>query len=412
MPRIVSLASIVGLQAIGSVSAFASTFLVARERGAEIQGGFGLAKAEVDLMVALLLIGLPQAIFYFLHQGALTWSHVRRLTAGHAVVATAAVLLFEAIRGGAIAAEHGLPGALAIAVAVGALVVHGNLRAAMLEARSAAVFSIVTAFPGLFLLLAVITTLAAGGMNGRSTADVGPVLAAAYLIACLCTLGVMWRIRDGGAATVRPPSLAQLGKYGVSTWIPAIAQNLSPVIALTWIDRHIEDPVGTGIFSAAILSLNLVLTPFAMLVPLLFKRWVAVEAEARRTELRRLLVPAAGICAAVAVLFWIVQEPVVRVAFGAEYLTRGGVFAVLALGLWPQAASRLFGVMFSAGGRPWLAVVGEVGRVVTLASGLFLFEIGQLVTLACLWVGAEFVSPAIGWMLSRRYDSRTGVPQR
>jgi hypothetical protein len=381
--------------------------LIARQRGAEIQGGFGLVKAEIDLMVALLLIGLPQAIFYFLNKGTLTWTYVRRLTTYHALAAAAAVLVFEAGGRAALTAERGVLGALALAVAVAALVAHGNLRAAALDARSATVFSVVTAFPGLLLLVVVAATLAAGGMNGRGVTVVGPVLAAAYLLAFLCTMAVLWRIRDVNAAAAQPPSLTRLGKYGVSTWIPAVAQNVSPVIALTWIDWRIDDPVGIGVFSAALLSLNLLLTPFAMLVPLLFKRWVAIDADERRAELHRLLLPTAGACVAVAALTWFAQEPLIAATFGPEYLTRGGVFALLALGLWPQAASRLFGVMFSADGRPWFAVVGEIARVVTLAAGLYLFEIGQLVTLACLWVGAEFVAPAIGWLLSRRFASHS-----
>lgn len=411
MPRVLSLASVVGLQAIGSVSAFASTLLIARQRGAEIQGGFGLLKAEVDLLAALLLIGMPQAIFYFLNRGALTWDFVRRLTVFHALAAAVAVLVFGAAGRGAAAESRGILGMLAIATAVAALVAHSNLRGATLQTRSAAVFSAVTALPGLFLLLIVAATLAAGGMTDRGEAAVGPVFAVAYLIACLCTIAVTAHTRSDRPATTPAPGIVVLGRYGLSTWIPAVAQNLSPLIALTWIDHRIGDPVGVGVFSAALLSLNLVLTPFAMLVPLLFKRWMSVDAGGRRDELRRLLLPSAGVCTAVVVLVWVVQEPLVSAMFGSEYMTRGGLFVLLSMSLWPQAASRLFSVLFSADGRPWLAVVGEVARVATLAGGLYLCQVNQLVTLACLWVVAEFVSPAVGWQLSRQLARRAGRPQ-
>jgi O-antigen/teichoic acid export membrane protein len=187
-----------------------------------------------------------------------------------------------------------------------------------------------------------------------------------------------------------------------------VAQNLSPVIALIWIDRRIGDPVGLGVFSAAVMSLNLVLTPLAMLVPLLFKRWVDLDERSRRRDLGRVLRPMAVLCLGFAAVVLLVEKPVVQQVLGSDYVSRGGIFALLALGIWPQTATRLFGVLFSAAGRPGLSVVGELTRVTALAIGLIAFQVQDLTMLACVWVAAEFLSPTASWLLARRGEKRAG----
>ena len=413
MKRVASMGAVVAIQAAGSLATLASVLLIARQRGAEIQGSFGLVKAEIDLLVAVLLIGMPQAIFYFLHQGSLNWREIRRLTAMHASFAGLAAIVFVAYRHGASMTDVEQVGSIAVGLAVTALVGHGNLRGGLLETRSSLVFSLVTALPGVCLLGAVMVALRAGGMSSRSAISIAPVLTISYGIACFVAIQVARPAWTTSSELRRTPGIAALGRYGLATWIPAVAQNLSPVIALTWIDRRLGDPVGLGIFSAAVMSLNLVLTPLAMLVPLLFKRWVGLDEPGRRRDLGCVLRPMAVLCLGFALVTLLVEKPVVQQVFGSDYVSRGGIFALLALGIWPQTATRLFGVLFSAAGRPWLSIVGELTRVSALVIGLFVFQVRDLTMLSCIWVAAEFVSPTASWFLMRRDEtsatSRTAV---
>ena len=402
MKRVASLGAVVAIQAAGSLATLASVLLIARQRGAEIQGSFGLVKAEIDLLVAVLLIGMPQAIFYFLNRGSLNWQEIRRLTAMHASFAGLAAIVFVAYRHGSGMASLEQAGTFAVGLAVAALVGHGNLRGGLLETRSSLVFSLITALPGACLLIAVMVALPAGGMSSRSAASIAPVLAISYCIACFVTILVAHPAWTTSSEVRQSPGVPALGRYGLATWIPAVAQNLSPVIALTWIDRRIGDPVGLGVFSAAVMSLNLILTPLAMLVPLLFKRWVGLDESDRRRDLGRVLRPMAVLCLGFALVTLLAEKPVVQQVFGSDYVSRGGIFALLALGIWPQTATRLFGVLFSSAGRPWLSLVGELTRVSALVIGLFAFQVRDLTMLACVWVAAEFVSPTASWLLMRR----------
>lgn len=407
MKRVASLGVVVAIQAAGSLATLASVLLVARQRGAEIQGSFGLVKAEIDLLVAVLLIGMPQAIFYFLNRGSLNWQEIRRLTAMHALIGGIAAVIIVAYRHGLGMTDILQTGVIAVGLAVAGLVAYGNLRGALLETRSSLVFSLITALPGACLLVAVSVALPAGGMSSRSTASIASVLAISYCIACLFTI-LLARPAWSGLSEVRhSPGVLALGRYGVATWVPAVAQNLSPVIALTWIDRQIGDPVGVGVFSVAVMSLNLVLTPLAMLVPLLFKRWVDMDEPGRKRDLGRVLRPMAVLCLGFVLVVVLFERPVVQEVFGSDYVSRGGIFALLALGIWPQTATRLFGVLFSAAGRPWLSVVGELTRVTALVIGLFAFQVLDLMMLACVWIAAEFLSPMASWLIARRGEKRS-----
>ena len=408
MKRVASIGAIVAIQAAGSLATLASVLLIARSRGAEIQGSFGLLKAEVDLLVAVLLVGMPQAIFYFLNRGSLDWREIRRLTAFHALFGVLAAVFVIAYRHGLGPSGLGQAGTLAAGLAVAALVGHGNLRGALLETRSSLVFSFITALPGMCLLVAVAVALQAGGIGNRSMTSITPILAISYGTACLLTVLVAHPSWSGSNGPRRTPGVVALGRFGLATWIPAVAQNLSPVIALTWIDRRIGDPVGLGVFSAALMSLNLVLTPLAMLVPLLFKRWIDLDERNRRRDLGRVLRPMALLCLGFAAVVLIVEEPVVQRILGPDYVSRGNIFAMLALGIWPQTASRLFGVLFNAAGRPWLSIVGETARLTSLVVGLFVFQVADLMMLACIWVAAECLSPLVSWLLERQTSKRSG----
>jgi O-antigen/teichoic acid export membrane protein len=407
--RISSLGSVVGIQAAGSAATFLAVVLLGRQRGADIQGAFSLAKAEIDLLVALLLVGMPQAIFYHLHRRELNWAAVRRLAAVHAAAAGCMAAGFMWFRHAGTAL--GSTGLIAAAVAVLALVAHADLRGALLDARSSRVFSIVTALPGLCLLLAVVVVLGADGMTDRRWATVLPVVAAANAAA----FGVAALVARGSGSDADPPrspELTVLARYGGATWVSAVAQTLNPVLALGWIERQIGDPAGVGAFAAAALSMNVVLTPFAMLVPLLFKRWVGHEGAARWSEIRQFLWPTLLTCLAFAAVLRIFQVPLVSSVFGSDYLQHAVVFPVLAIGLWPQVMGRLLGVLFSAEGRPWLSILGDVSRVIVLAGVLLVFEVGNLASVAVAWVLAEFVALAIGYLVARGTAASTARVHR
>jgi O-antigen/teichoic acid export membrane protein len=398
MKRVAGWGAVIGVQAAGSVATLASVTLIARMRGAEIQGNFALVKAEVDLLVAFLLLGMPQAIFYFLTRGALAWPRVWRITIAQAAIAGLVALTVLVQRN---AWQHQPVGILAAGVAVAALVMHGNLRGGLLCVHSPLVFSAITALPGLCLLFGVSATLAAGEFMTAGIGQAALVLAATTTTACLATA---WVSRQRGFPTgeeATPLKLRELIHYGVATWVPAVGQTLSPVIALNWVRGRLDDPIGVGVFSAALLAINLLLTPFAMIVPLLFKRWMAVGAETRRAEMRRVAAWLAPSCLGFALLILWLEQPVVGRFFGPEYVSRGAVFAVMAIAIWPQTVNRLLGVSFSAEGWPWLAVVGEGMRVAALVLGLLVFKVHDLPTLALVWVCAEMTAPLLGWLTGR-----------
>jgi O-antigen/teichoic acid export membrane protein len=228
------------------------------------------------------------------------------------------------------------------------------------------------------------------------------VFCMAYLVAAACATGLsVAKVSSLPSESLNTYSKSAFLKYGIASWVPAIEQSLSLVVALHLIKHRMPDAASVGIFSSALLTMLILLTPMNFVVPLIFKRWIGLCGDDRIRELNY-SVKLFGVVTPLAVLLtWSVEPAVTRLLFGDEYVSGQGVLTILSLSLLPQAANKLSGVLLNSVGRPSLTVIGETVRLATIVCLLAFANLATLGAVAAAWVAGEYIGALISWSIAR-----------
>lgn len=395
------------IQSIGSAAILLTTVFLARIAGPTVQGEFGLVRAELDLLTALCLLGIPQAAFYFSHRGELSVSAGKRIALLQAAVAASGVFAWRIIDAATgPQAEGGLLQAASYAVAVFCMVAYALIRSLALAHRSPRIFAVFSALPSALLLVSVLAAFGFLSNWKASATTISLLFAASYgLCVALGYQGLLPTPRLPRNSIPHHLSCALL-RYGAATWIASICQAASVFLILRWIKGH-NGVESAGVFAAGLALVTLAVTPVNLVVPVLFKRWTGMSTSLQRRELAELaaIVMAVALGALGTLLAW--GEQVVEFIFGAQYAPSADIFALLCLGIIPQGFFRLWGVQFNALGRPQVAVAIELSRLVILATGLLI--VGKsLEFIIWVWLGSELCVLGAGAAAYIWYSMRAG----
>jgi O-antigen/teichoic acid export membrane protein len=403
MGRSRELAALLLLQGVGSIATLACTMVLAKIDGPQVQGLFNTLKAEMDMLAAVLVLGLPQALFFYLQRGSLTWSTASRIAMAQAslgCILSAGYWWWASPAGIDLQGSRALLAASICSLAVGASILQVNSRSGVLALRSTFLFGFVTALPGAMLLLVLLVGLASGRALSRGILFPA-IFCVAYGLACLLSVWIAAHAPARAGSSTKQVPLRELLSYGAATCVPAVLQTLSIVLVLRFIRASSGDAEAVGVFAAALLCLTIGLTPLNFAVPLLFKRWV-VEPEGKRTQALyasyRLVIPVSIVAT---FLIWLLERPLVSLAFGDEYLAYGSVFALASISLLPQALGKLAGVLFNSIGRPALAIPPEAIRVLVLFLGLILWSGKSLIALTAVWILSDMAGAIAGLLIVR-----------
>lgn len=400
-------------QSFGSAAALLTTVLLARFGGAELQGRYSLVKAELDFLTALLLCGLPQAVFYFLEKGRLSVSVARQIIVAQTVIGASIALAWKTLVGTASDANSGtalLAGAYG--AALGGMLGFAVVRAAILALQSSRVFSFYSAAPSVLVLVGVIVAFL---VNGKDTtrAELALVFASAYGATLLVGFGMLVSSSSPRKGVLGASLMRQLAAYGAATWMASISQAACVFGLLYWVESQLGGSRAAGVFAAGLALVLVVVTPLNLIVPILFRNWSRASSVERRREfvdMAVIVVAGAGIGVAAMAVF---GSEIVSIIFGQEYIQHAHTMFVLFLGVAPECVLRLCGVSFNSTGHPWITVVVEAVRLALLGTGILAFG-NSLVTVAWIWVlafvGAMFIalSIALGWTPGREGDRMGG----
>lgn len=385
------------IQGLGSLAILLCTVLLARSGGATLQGSFSSVKAEIDFLSALFLFGLPQALFYYLHTSGLSQRTFFWVIVGQTLLATVGGGAYWLVASGE--KSRTLVSAVLIAFAVGLSVAYGALRGAVLACRSARLFSLISAAPNVLILVTAATAAVLRQFHGDLVLRMLQLFGLAYLvsaaIAVLAIAGVSLSISGGNAVSAR-----RLYEYGAATWISPVLQSTVVLVVV----KHIGAmPTGTalvGVFSAALLLINLVLTPLNLAAPVLFKQWTEVTQKARVKEMWIIAMSMAAGTLTLAAILVAFGKPLLTAVFGIEYASRHDVFALMCLSILPLGMLKLWGLMFSAAGRPYVPVWIDAVRAVAVIGGVLLAA-KSLESAVRAWVFADFLVMAVALLLLR-----------
>lgn len=344
------------IQALGAAALLLAVLWLGAALGPEAQGRFSRTKAEIELLGALAMFGLPQAMFYFLQRGELALPRAFRVAAVAGAAGGACALGYALL--GPPQAPAGL--ALVFTVAAACCVWHGELRALLLSLRSTAWFNGVTAMPQVAMLVLAVAWAALGGGEIGLTAG----LALAYLAPALLARRVLASGAGAGAdVPVATVSTATMLRFGAAAWLTATLGAAAVVVA----QRSVESALGAaalGVFTMALSLAQVPLAPVNYAAPLLFRHWMGSERSA--LPIGRMLLPAAAI-GGLAAVAGLLEAWHADFGAGARYAGIGLLLPLLLLAAAGESLLRVLAAHANAQGLPWRVVVAEGLRCAVLA---------------------------------------------
>lgn len=102
--------------------------------------------------------------------------------------------------------------------------------------------------------------------------------------------------------------------------------------------------------------------------------------------------------------------PIVTAAFGPQYLPFVSIFVLLSLIVAPQSLAKLWGVLCSSTGSPWISTVVDVAKISCVLVGLHLLS-RQVTDAAVTLVVSEYVAILIALAVFAA-TQRRGSPRR
>ena len=371
------------IQGGGAAAVFGAVVLLGSTLGPQAQGLFSRAKTELEFITALSLLGMPQAVFFFVTSRRMSRASALRVTAMVGSLAAVASLLYVGLTH-SVDAVH----LVMFAAASMAMVVHSMLRVLVLADASTRLFNTVTAVPQVALLLLVPVVVAAGSLAAWQ-------VAAVFLVAFMFgSVFAWWRLSAHPAAAVDASASVTQSKdlvtYGAAAWSVALLNSAASVL---WL-RHIESTLGlaaVGIFAMGLVFVQVILTPINYAVPLLFKRWMqmpgaasAVARPALASGLATLLV-----IAPLLVIQGLLPMPASFRAY-ADLRDLKWTFGAVAVA---EVVTRIAAVGANASGRPWAPAFAELIRLGVLAMAVSIGFAALLPSMAAAWAcGATFAA--------------------
>ena len=384
------------IQGGGAAAALLATLWLAASLGPEQQGVFSRTKAEIEFVAAFAMFGLPQALFYFVKSGRLGGHLALRWAAASALLA----LPIGAIYSLAQHAPGGAPQAVALAIAIGLCVFHGQLRALLLVRERTEWFNLVTALPQLVVLAGV---LALTGLGVGGALRWPGLFAVAFGVAAALAL---WRLRGAArasaleGATATEPAMAPapatagwraLGHYGLAAWLTAALSTAAVLLVQRWVERG-QGAAGLGLFTLAMTLVQVPLTPVSYAAPLLLRRWME-RPDARASQRWALMLFAALLV--VAALVGLAAPLWPHLGLGPGYVGLTLAVALLLVGAAAEAASRVLAVNANASGTPWVGVRAETARWGVLGLGAVVAWPSGVLPMCALWSAAALAAAAV-----------------
>ena len=385
-----------GIQGAGAASVLLATLYLGAVLGPEQQGAFNRTKAEIEFVAALALLGLPQALFYYVQSGGMSMQRALRWAAGSVAVALVAGASYALVQ------RAGAAASVWMALAVAACVCHGQLRTMILVGKHTAWFNAITALPQL-LVLAAVALVVAGHVDGT------PPWPAAFLFAFGAAAMLAGLRLHSTRQTSRPSTVGwrTLAHYGLAAWLLAVLSTGAALLMQRWVESRVG-AAALGQFTLAMTLVLVPLVPIAYAAPLLFRRWMD---QSDSKALQHWAAGLFGTLLAGAFAAWAAADAWPDLGLGSAYDGTSRVLAVLLGGAAAEAALRLMTIQAGAKGQPWIPVRAEVFRGAVLLAGWLLPMPPGLLPLCAVWsLACWAAAAALVWPGRTRRQPQEAAP--
>ncbi len=373
-----------------------ATLLLGASLGPEVQGTFSRTKAELEFVAALAMFGLPQSLFFHVKSGRMSDSEALRW----ALLSGLFALLIGAVLGLQKRDQGGVTLVFVVGLAIGACVVHGQLRVLLLVRERTEWFNVFTALPQLIVFAGVLIVVAGVSRASPTPMTWWLVFSVSFGIAA----ALAWaKLRSSSLETMLAPLVdwRAVARYGLATWLVAAMSTAAILFAQQWVQAS-AGLAALGRFTLAFALVQIPLTPVTYAAPLLFRRWMERPgaAASQRWAAKLFLI----LLGAAAIVWWLAPFwP--DLGLGSAYSGVTRAFGVLLVGGAAEAASRILAAQTIAGGMPWVGVRAEAARWCVLGISWLLPFQPSLLVLCVVWASAAMLAALVFAVHVRTADS-------
>jgi O-antigen/teichoic acid export membrane protein len=384
--------------------AFLAAALLGSRYGSIGFGEFSLAQSRLQLVASAATLGLPQALIYFIARGQAPEELVKRLT--RAVVALALLLGIVFAIG---PWDYSPAAALVLALASATLVLNASQRARLLGGGAVHHYSIVTGLPQGLLLIFVALSVA---INPDGLPQIGYIvlLWAPFVVSSVYGRWALYALPE--EKPIRNAVLFRaVFSFALAAGLVGLASNGARAM---WLG-HLYSVMGAsavGVFSAALLMVQIGTYPATLVSPVLMRAWTAKRSTDR-------IMKAAIAVAAFGLLAFLGGQALSLLDFGDVLTSRFGEYESLipmlgtvSLLLGAEMAYLIGATLLLSRGHAWAQFVAELGRLSVLAAALLCASDQKMTVEFALeiWLMASSVAAGVSWvallLVARRSEPR------
>lgn len=382
----------------GAGLAYLAVIILGVRFGSDGLGTFSLVQTKQQFLATVALLGLPQALVYFVSIGSISRKRQQILTYS--------VTVFGLLLGVAVGMRDlGSPSLLGptFGVAVALVVLATMQRSTVLGTGRTRAYSWLTALPQATLFLLVLTTIALTTPGSPLDLWLSITIVTIPYVVASCSGWAVQRL-SGAKTTVQAVtrdsalvSSSALLRYA----LPAALVGIAATGARAGWLSYVNDSSGlsaTGLVSAALLISQTVTYPIVLLSPILVHHWAdRADSRIRRAvlitvlSLVAVLILAGGLVTLSATKLglwdWSVFLPLITAAW------------LVALIVSADVADGMAGTLGLASGDSWIQAVCEFSRVSVLALAVVVGHVSSLEFQLGAWAAGAWACAILAWLL-------------
>lgn len=371
------------IQGSGAIASLATVVLLGLLAGPAVQGDFSRLKSALELLMAIAMLGAPQALLYFLRIRKVAQQQITNIILATGLLGVACATLYALIQN-----QTSFLTLLLLAGATAAGTIHGVLRGAILASRPSGIFNAVTAIPQILLLPVAL-------MAGSCTSHSDTSAALPFFLTWLCSMAIAIFFSRGVAPlqVANPVRLPQLMNFSGASWLTTVLMSGAPALWLQYVNTT-SGLIVTGHFAMGMIGVQIFLTPVNYATPLLFKHWAGNNNISPISYSLRYGAGAMMVIIACTGIFNILPAYLSTSEY-APLFDVAGYFAIIAV---LESMIRISYVASISNGQPWHTVITELTRISCLACTFILFTTTKLKDFATAWIIACFCTIAVSYL--------------
>lgn len=373
------------VQGVGAASALFAVLVLGSALGPEPQGLFSRIKVEVEFCAALAMLGMPQALFYFVKTSRLDLRVALRWASRSPLFGTVVALGYALATG-----DHSKGTSLALlCAAVACCTWYGILRGLTLAQPTILQFNITTSLPQVLMLILALALALRHESVTQETLTAS--FATLFAISAVVALRPLLLLAQSFPSHPTPTRMDAILRYGTAAWLTVSLTTAGIVL----IQRGVESVLGDtalGMFTMALALVQIPLTPVNYALPVLFRHWVQ---QGNRGLPWRTLSLCTGSLLCVAAIAASLSSMQPNLWLGTRYDGLTPLLSVLLVGAAGETLLKVIAVDCHAHAALWPPILAEAARCTVVAAWWMLSPWSHPIEAGVTWTVATWCAVVV-----------------